>query len=183
MTSDIANLLNQAASRYGVPPELAVAVAQQESGGNPNAVSGAGAQGVMQLMPLTAAALGVSNPLDPAQNIDAGVRFLAQLLSQFGDIALALAAYNWGPGNVSKYGYDNWPAETSNYVSRIMARIGQALTPPPPSPPAPGPIDGMTIEPPTYSAMPSDSSLSGTEILMLLAGLGLATWAIVEWSG
>jgi soluble lytic murein transglycosylase-like protein len=129
MTSDILALLTSAANQYGVPPELAIAVAQQESGGNPNAVSSAGAQGVMQLMPSTAASLGVSDPLDPAQNIDGGVRYLSQLLSEFGgNTQLALAAYNWGPGNVSANGYENWPSETANYVNSIMAQIGDALT-------------------------------------------------------
>ena len=178
MTSDIVNLLDQAASRYGVPPDLAVAVAQQESGGNPHAVSSAGAQGVMQLMPATAAALGVSNPFDPAQNIDAGVRFLSQLLSQFGDTALALAAYNWGPGNVSKYGYNNWPSATVSYVSSIMNRIGQALTPDP-SVPAPQAItDPMGGEVPggIYASEPSGVA-TGTALL-IIAGLGILTWAL-----
>ena len=178
MTSDIVNLLDQAAARYGVAPDLAVAVAQQESGGNPRAVSSAGAQGVMQLMPATAAALGVSNPFDPAQNIDAGVRFLSQLLGQFGDTALALAAYNWGPGNVSKYGYNNWPSETVNYVSSILNRIGQALTPEPsvPSPaitdPVSGEVVGMDLIP------PSTSGLSAGAAIGILAVLGILTWAL-----
>jgi soluble lytic murein transglycosylase-like protein len=139
MDSQIVNLLNQAAARYGVDPSLAVAVAEQESGGNPNAVSSAGAIGVMQLMPATAAALGVANPFDAAQNIDGGVRYLSQLLSQFGDLSLALAAYNWGPGNVAKNGYQHWPSETKAYVSSITARIG--AVPPLPAPPT---IDGTT---------------------------------------
>jgi len=178
MTSDIVSLLDQAAARYGVPPDLAVAVAQEESGGNPHAVSSAGAQGVMQLMPQTAAALGVSNPFDPAQNIDAGVRFLSQLLSQFGDTALALAAYNWGPGNVSKYGYNNWPSATVSYVSSIMNRIGQALTPDP-SVPAPQAItDPMSGEVPggIYASEPSGTG-TGTALL-IIAGLGILTWAL-----
>ncbi len=177
MTSDIVNLLDQAAARYGVPPDLAVAVAQQESGGNPRAVSSAGAEGVMQLMPLTAAGLGVTNPFDPAQNIDAGVRFLSHLLGQFGDTALALAAYNWGPGNVSKYGYNNWPSETVNYVSSILGRIGQALTP---EPSAPAPVIGdpgsgevVGIEVPQTA-----SGLSAGAAIGILAVLGLLTWAL-----
>lgn len=184
MTSDIVNLLDQAAARYGVPPDLAVAVAQQESGGNPHAVSSAGAQGVMQLMPATAAALGVSNPYDPAQNIDAGVRFLSQLLGQFGDVALALAAYNWGPGNVSKHGYDNWPSETVNYVSSILGRIGQALTPPA-APGVPAPVINMdpSVDPGSGESpgapmmMPADTLGTGTALLFL-AGLGVLAWVL-----
>lgn len=125
MTQDIIDLLTASANQYGVDPNLAIAVAQQESGGDPNAVSPAGAQGVMQLMPATAVSLGVSDPFDAEQNIDGGVRYLSQLLSQFGgNQQLALAAYNWGPGNVSKNGFNNWPAETVNYVSSILSAIG-----------------------------------------------------------
>ena len=183
MTSDIVNLLDQAAGRYGVPPELAIAVADRESGGNPHAVSSVGAKGVMQLMPATAAALGVSNPFDAAQNIDAGVRFLSQLLGQFGDTALALAAYNWGPGNVSKNGYDNWPAETVNYVSSILNRIGQALLPPAPAVPAvpepqvlTDPFSGE-VAGGIYAATPADGLGTGAA-LILIAALGVLTWAL-----
>jgi len=116
-----------AAAQYGVNPSLALAMAQAESGLNPNAVSSAGAQGIFQLMPATASSLGVTNPFDPQQNITAGVRYLAQLLSQFGDPYEALAAYNWGPGNLSnalaEWG-SNWfsyaPAETQAYVTEIL---------------------------------------------------------------
>jgi soluble lytic murein transglycosylase-like protein len=129
MDQQIISLLTQAANQYGLPPALVIAQAQQESGGNPNAVSPAGAQGVMQLMPATAAQLGVTNPFDAAQNIDAGVRYLSQLLTQFGgNIDLALAAYNWGPGNVSKNGFDNWPQETQDYVNSIMMQYNLSQT-------------------------------------------------------
>ena len=118
MDENIISLLTQAAKQYDLPPALVIAQAQQESGGNPNAVSPAGAEGVMQLMPATAAQLGVTNPFDAAQNIDAGVRYLSELLTQFeGNFALALAAYNWGPGNVTKNGFDNWPPHTEHYVN------------------------------------------------------------------
>jgi hypothetical protein len=79
-------------------------------------------------MPATAAGLGV-DPTDTEQNVDGGVRYLAQLLQEFGgNQTLALAAYNWGPGNISKNGTSNWPTETTNYVSSILASIGNAIT-------------------------------------------------------
>lgn len=130
-----ASLVASIATSLGVDPNLAVAVAQQESGFNPNALSSAGAQGEMQLMPATAAQLGVTNPFDPTQNITAGISYLKALLTQFGgDTASALAAYNWGPGNVAAaqaaYG-DSWlnyaPSETQNYVTKIMGQLGLPL--------------------------------------------------------
>jgi len=121
----VTDLINQDAAKYGIDPALLLAIARQESNLNPAAVSSAGAQGVMQLMPATAASLGVTNPFDPAQNIDAGARYFSQLLSQFGgDTSLALAAYNAGPGSVSKYGGIPPFAETQNYVSSILSSWG-----------------------------------------------------------
>lgn len=124
-TPDLANLIQQTAAKYSLDPSLLAAVVQQESGGNPTAVSKVGAQGLMQLMPATAASLGVSDPFDPVQNLDGGARYLSGLLSQYGgDTSLALAAYNAGPGNVAKYnGIPPFP-ETQGYVSRILAAIG-----------------------------------------------------------
>ncbi|HET6561859.1 MAG TPA: transglycosylase SLT domain-containing protein [Marmoricola sp.] len=118
-----ANLFAAASQKHSVPADLLVAVARQESAFNPRAVSPAGAQGIMQLMPGTAAGLGVKNSFDPAQAIDGAARLLKSLLSEFGRTDLALAAYNAGPGAVHRY--DGIPpyAETQNYVRRIMADL------------------------------------------------------------
>ncbi len=124
-------LISQIASVAGVNPNLAVSVANQESGLNPQAVNpSSGAVGMMQLMPGTAAALGV-NPHDVIQNIQGGIRYLREQLANFGDEAKALAAYNWGPQHVVQ-AVDRWgadwlnhaPAETQHYVSSIMTRAG-----------------------------------------------------------
>jgi soluble lytic murein transglycosylase-like protein len=120
----IQGLITQAAGKYGIDPALALAVAQQESGFQQGVISGSGAIGVMQLMPATAAGLGV-NPNNLEENIDGGVRYLAQMLRQFGgDVSLALAAYNAGPGNVNKYGGIPPFQETENYVNSVLALTG-----------------------------------------------------------
>ena len=110
-------------ARYRLPDGLLAAVAQQESGGNPNAVSPAGAVGVMQLMPATAAGLGV-DPHDPGQSIDAAARILAAGLRRYdGSVPLSLAAYNAGAGAVAQYGGIPPYEETQNYVRRITAMM------------------------------------------------------------
>lgn len=110
------------ARQYGVDEDLVWAVIRQESGFNPGAVSPKGAMGLMQLMPGTAALLGVSDAFDVEQNVAGGVKYLEQCLNQFNqDVPLALAAYNAGPGNVVKYQGCPPFAETRNYVASILA--------------------------------------------------------------
>lgn len=123
-TADLQALIRTEAAARGVDPALALAVANQESAYNQAAVSPAGAIGVFQLMPKTAASLGV-DPYDVSQNVAGGVAYLAQLSAQYGgDVSLTLAAYNAGPGNVSKYGGVPPYPETQNYVARILAALG-----------------------------------------------------------
>jgi soluble lytic murein transglycosylase-like protein len=117
----IAALLDAAANTHRVDPALARAVAWVESRGNPAAESSAGAQGVMQLMAATAADLGVTDRFDPAQNVDAGVKFLRRLLDKYGgNEQRALAAYNWGPGRVDSQAAI--PTQVRKYVSRVLER-------------------------------------------------------------
>ena len=111
-----------AARREGLDPALLRAMARQESAFQPCAVSPKGAMGIMQLMPATAEQLGVSNPFDPRQSIEAGARLLKQLLGRFGgDLALALGAYNAGPGRVDAAGKVPEIPETLRYVDSILS--------------------------------------------------------------
>jgi peptidoglycan DL-endopeptidase CwlO len=156
-------LITAAAAKYGVDPTLALAVAKQESGYNQSAKSSAGAIGIMQLMPATAAGLGV-DATDAAQNVDGGVRLLSQLLNQYnGDTSLALAAYNAGPGAVSKYGGVPPYPETQNYVASILSAVGG-------SPDVSGDTGGSDIPP-----IPSDGTQGESLVTVgILAAAGVA---------
>lgn len=134
-TAAIPQMIANSASTYGVPAQISLEVAMRESSLNQNARGAAGEIGVYQLMPSTAAGLGV-NPSDLTQNIQGGNQYLAQLYARFGDWGAALAAYNWGPGNVANaiavYGA-NWfsaiPSSTQDYVQSILGNAGTQYTP------------------------------------------------------
>jgi soluble lytic murein transglycosylase-like protein len=117
--------IHQAAAKYNLSPELIRSVIRAESNFQPEAVSPAGAKGLMQLMPETAKELGVTNPFDIQQNIDGGARYLRQMLDRFGgDLKRALAAYNAGPGAVDQFKGDVPFSETRQYVQRVLRYAG-----------------------------------------------------------
>jgi soluble lytic murein transglycosylase-like protein len=164
-SSDISALILSTATAYGVDPRLALEVAMQESGLDQSAVSSAGAIGIFQLMPATAADLGV-DPTDPTQNIQGGVKYLSEMLSRYGNnVAEALGAYNWGPGNMDKAiaahgaGWMNYaPLETQDYVQTIVSNIQSQYTVALNSAPLPGataadgtPVDEASVLPTGWS--------------------------------
>ena len=192
--ASIAALVQQIASQYGLNPGLALAVAQRESSLNPNAVSSEGAQGVMQLMPATAAQYGVTNPFDPVQNITAGVQYLLALLSQFnGDVASALAAYNWGPGNVknaqNQYGA-NWLAYAPSSTQAYVFALSGVAPGQPPAPITTITVDATTGEPVSTetspAAAPDTVTIAGVEIptsALLAAGIVLGVYIAAQFLG
>ena len=122
-------IFERAAQKYGVSASLLKAIGKAESNFNASVVSSAGAIGVMQLMPGTARSLGVTNPYDAEQNIMGGAKYISQMLDRYdGDVKLALAAYNAGPGNVDKYGGVPPFTETQNYVNRVLEYMGDNVS-------------------------------------------------------
>jgi soluble lytic murein transglycosylase-like protein len=118
----IDDLVTSASQASGVAPGLLRAVLMTESAGNPSAISSAGAQGLMQLMPGTSAGCGIGNPFDPQENVQCGASYLHGLISRYhGDITKAVAAYNAGPGAVDAYGGVPPYAETRAYVTRVIS--------------------------------------------------------------
>jgi soluble lytic murein transglycosylase-like protein len=118
--NDIEKFISKHSMINDLDPSLVRAVVRAESNYNPSAISSAGAEGLMQLMPSTASSLGVQNTLDPEQNIAGGTAYLKKMIDQFGSIELGLAAYNAGPGAVQKYGGIPPYKETQNYVRKVM---------------------------------------------------------------
>lgn len=123
---DLEPIINQAAEAYGVDPALIKSVIKVESNFNQNSTSPKGAMGLMQLMPGTARDLGVQNAYDPTENVRAGTAYLKTLLNRYdGNVNLALAAYNWGMGNLEKRP-ERMPAETKNYVATVIHHYERA---------------------------------------------------------
>lgn len=129
--ADVTPILDEAAKREGLDPRLLTAVIQEESGFRPCAISRKGAQGLMQLMPATVEQFGVKDPFEVKQNIDAGAKFLKELLGRYsGNLALALGAYNAGPGNVDAADGVPHNPETMTYVTEILNKLGIQPTAP-----------------------------------------------------
>jgi soluble lytic murein transglycosylase-like protein len=189
MSTSVASQIQSTASSFGVDPSLALAIATRESGLNQSARGTSGEIGIFQLMPGTAASLGV-DPTDASQNISGGVTYLQQQLNAYGgDPAKAAAAYNCGPGclnNAIAQGGDNWfsyvPASTQQYVISVLQAAGY----PPPNVQGTGnggqasgtDVDDTSDDSESDAAISSLSSLSGTEIAIGAGVLGLVLWWI-----
>jgi soluble lytic murein transglycosylase-like protein len=165
--NQVSPLIEDAAKQHSLDPKLLRAVIGQESAFRPCAVSAKGAQGLMQLMPETAAEMGVANPLDPKQNLDAGARFLKQLLEKYkGDLPQALGAYNAGPKTVDESGGVPDLHETREYVDAILAKAGLKAANPaakPADPPA-KPADAPA-KPADAAAKPADLTAKPADVL------------------
>ncbi len=154
-------------------PGAVDAIIQQESGGDPNAVSTAGAQGLMQLMPGTAAELGVTDSFDPVQNRDGGTRYLQQQLDAYQDWELALMAYNWGPGNVQRWlsagaKSADVPKETRGYVGNILPQIEQMIQ------------DSTVANPASLMKVSETSADEASEVQKLAAELTMPTAVVAR---
>lgn len=122
------NIIKEVSSKFNIPQSLIKSVISVESNFNPNALSSAGAKGLMQLMPLTADYLGVKNVWDAKQNIEGGTKYLRELMDKYdGNMQLALAAYNAGPGNVEKYNGIPPFKETQDYVNKVLNNVSNFL--------------------------------------------------------
>lgn len=127
-TASLEEIFTEASQKYNVPKNLIKAIAKAESDFNPNATSGAGAQGIMQLMPATARELGVTDSYDPYQNIMGGTKYISEMLAKYdGNVSLALAAYNAGSNNVAKYGGIPPFKETQNYVVKVTSYMNEGV--------------------------------------------------------
>lgn len=160
-----------------VPSDIALAVIWSESNGDPEAVSPVGAQGLMQLMPATSRELGVRDPFIPEENIRGGVEYLRRMGNLFdADWAAALAAYNWGPGNMQRRSgwpgagwMERLPAETKAYVPRVLDRAGWRLHGELAVPP------GQVPDPPRGSGGPPVPPLAAAVLIGAIALVGLVT--------
>lgn len=187
--SSVAQAIIVAAQQQGIDPSLALEVANAESGMNPNVSDGAAGEiGIFQILPSTAAGLGI-NARDPQQNIQGGVTLLRQLLSRYGDPAKALAAYNWGPGSATNprldavlavYGSD-WfshiPSSTQAYINKILGNLQSQYTPAfNPASSQTSFVTGSTLAIPPASdssAVSTDGSIWGTVAFAVAIVLGI----------
>jgi hypothetical protein len=152
---DYHDIVHDKAAAYDIDPSLIKAVIKTESNWNDRAISRKGAMGLMQLMPGTAADMAVTNPFDPEENIEGGTKYLRYLLERFnGDLTLALAAYNAGPGAVEKYGYVPPFTETRQYVDKVLTRYNGKLTYA-----AGSPLKGGKKDEPIYKIVMEDGSV------------------------